>query len=38
MGLKNLFTKKDSTSDCCGVEFLADIDTDQENQNQHATS
>ena len=38
MGLKNLVTKKDFTSDYCGVEFLADNDTDQENQNQHATS
>ena len=37
MGFKDLFTKKNSTSDCCGVEIVADDDTDQENQNQHAT-
>gem|GEM_PF-1663765 len=28
MGFKDLFTKKNSTSDCCGVEIVADDDTD----------
>ena len=28
MGFKDLCTKKNSTSDCCGVEIVADNDTD----------
>ena len=28
MGFKDLFTKKNSTSDCCGVEIVADDDTE----------
>ena len=28
MGFKDLFTKKNSTSDCCGVEIIADDDPD----------
>ncbi|GEB98877.1 hypothetical protein [Corynebacterium flavescens] len=47
MGFKDLFTKKNSTSDCCGVEIVADDDTDtdttettsdQEEQHPQATS
>lgn len=45
MGFKDLFTKKNSTSDCCGVEIVADDDTDttettsdQEEQHPQAQS
>ncbi|MGP5591961.1 hypothetical protein [Corynebacterium flavescens] len=46
MGFKDLFTKKNSTSDCCGVEIVADDETDtdttettsdQEEQHPQAT-
>ena len=42
MGLKDLFTKKNTNSDCCSIEIVADDETDttsnQEEQHQHATS
>ena len=42
MGFKDLFTKKNSTSDCCGVEIVADDDTDttsnQEEEHPQAQS
>ncbi|WP_312801941.1 hypothetical protein [Corynebacterium variabile] len=45
MGFKDLFTTKNSTSDCCGVEIVADDDTDTtettsglEEQHPQATS